>query len=314
MKTFVSVDWGTTNLRLRLVATPHLTILEEVVSPKGIKTIYDEWLAFGGEKENYFLTFLQQQLALFTTTISEEVTIVISGMASSSIGLRELPYASLPFTTDGKTLLVEKISSAIIPNLIQLISGVKSDSDVIRGEEVEIIGLINEEDKKQAVVFVTPGTHSKHVLCEKGTITNFFTYMTGEMFSVIAEHTLLKNSIEKMPLEAAYLASFEQGVQKTMEGKSILNTLFKVRTNTLFREKTNAENFYYLSGLLIGEELKSLKKLPCDTIKLCAGGQLFELYHRAIHVLGLESKTQIVEKREVDRAVVKGQWKIIENN
>ncbi|WP_366184008.1 2-dehydro-3-deoxygalactonokinase [Flavobacterium ovatum] len=313
IKTFVSVDWGTTNLRLRLVEVPSLKIVEEVVSPKGIKTIYNEWLDFGGDKETYFLNFLKKQLAFFVTNISSDVTIVISGMASSSIGLRELPYADLPFKTDGKTLYIETIQSDIIPNTIQLISGVKSDSDVIRGEEVEIIGLVNEEDVNQSIVFITPGTHSKHVLCEKGVITNFFTFMTGEVFSVISENTILKASIEKTDFDESVLNAFEQGVQKAMEGKSLLNTLFKVRTNNLFKEKTNVENYYYLSGLMIGEELQSLRELECDYIKLCAGGKLFELYHKAIEILGLESKTKIIKSTVVDLSVVKGQWNIIKN-
>ncbi|AWG23262.1 hypothetical protein FFWV33_17880 [Flavobacterium faecale] len=313
IKTFVSVDWGTTNLRLRLVEVPSLQIIEEVVSPKGIKTIYNEWVNCGGDKETYFLTFLKKQLALFSNTITSDVAIVVSGMASSSIGLRELPYASLPFKTDGKSLYIEKIRSDIIPNMIHLISGVKSDSDVIRGEEVEIIGLVNEEDKNHSVVFVTPGTHSKHVVCEKGEITNFFTFMTGEVFSVISEYTILKASIEKTEFDETVLNAFEEGVQKAMEGKSLLNTLFKVRTNNLFKEKTNIENYYYLSGLLIGEELQSLRDLPCDSIKLCAGGKLFELYHSAICVLGLESKTEIIQANLVDLSVVKGQWNILKN-
>ena len=268
---------------------------------------------FGGEKETYFLNFLKEQLALFIANISSDLVIVISGMASSSIGLRELRYAGLPFKTDGKSLFIEKIKSDIIPNTIQLISGVKSNSDVIRGEEVEIIGLVNEEDENKSIVFITPGTHSKHVLFEKGVITNFFTYMTGEVFSVISEHTILNASIEKTDFDETVLIAFEQGVQKAMEGKSILNSLFKVRTNTLFKEKTNIENYYYLSGLLIGEELQSLRDLDCDYIKLCAGGKLFELYHKAIEILGLESKTKIIESKIVDLSVVKGQWNIIKN-
>lgn len=312
-KTFISVDWGTTNLRLRLVTVPALIIIEEVVSPKGIKTVYNEWLAVGGEKEGYFLNFLKEQLACFKTDLSPDVQVVISGMASSSIGLRELPYSDLPFKTNGKSLNIETIQSPDFPFTIKLISGVKSDSDVIRGEEVEIIGLVKEKDKKKTVVFITPGTHSKHVVCEKGVVTNFFTYMTGEIFSVISEHTILKASIEKSDLDASKLASFEEGVLKSMEGKSLLNTFFKVRTNTLFKEKNNLENYYYLSGLLIGSELKTLEEIECDYIKLCAGGKLFELYYRAISILGLVSKTKIIQADVVETSVVKGQWNIIKN-
>ena len=313
IKSFISVDWGTTNLRLRLVAVPSLEIIEEVISPKGIKTIYNEWLEFGGEKEDYFLIFLKSQLALFIIEITADIQIVMSGMASSSIGLRELPYANLPFKTNGKSLLVAPIQTNFFPNSIQLISGVKSDSDVIRGEEVEIIGLVNADDEKNKVIFITPGTHSKHVVCDQGVITNFFTFMTGEIFSVISEHTILKASLEKTNFDATVLASFEQGVLKAMQGGSLLNTLFKVRTNTLFKEKTNIENYYYLSGLLIGEELQTLATIECDYIKLCAGGKLFELYHKAISILGLASKTKIIEAAVVDTAVVYGQWNIIKN-
>lgn len=313
IKTFVSVDWGTTNLRLRLVAVPSLEIIEEVISSKGIKTIYNEWLDFGGDKETYFLKFLKSQIENFKTNLSADIQVVISGMASSSIGLRELPYADLPFKMDGKSLNIEAINSPDFPYTIQLISGVKSDSDVIRGEEVEIVGLLNEEDVKQTVVFITPGTHSKHVVCEKGLVTNFYTYMTGEVFSVISEHTILKASIEKTEFDASVLLSFEEGVRKAMEGKSLLNTFFKVRTNTLFKEKTNIENYYYLSGLLIGSELKTLEDISCDYIKLCAGGKLFELYHSAISIIGLVAKTKIIEADVVATSVVKGQWNIIKN-
>lgn len=312
-KSFISVDWGTTNLRLRLVSVPSLTIVEEVVSPKGIKTVYNEWLASGEEKESYFLNFLKIQINNFKTDLNSEMQVVISGMASSSIGLRELPYSNLPFKTNGKSLHIETIQSPDFPYTIKLISGVKSDSDVIRGEEVEIIGLVTEKDKKKTVVFITPGTHSKHVVCEKGVVTNFYTYMTGEIFSVISEHTILKASLEKSDFDASMLASFEEGVLKSIEGKSLLNTFFKVRTNTLFKEKTNLENYYYLSGLLIGSELKTLEEIECDYIKLCAGGKLFELYHRAISILGLVSKTKVIQADVVETSVVKGQWNIIKN-
>ena len=131
----------------------------------------------------------------------------------------------------------------------------------------------------------------------------------GSTFKLASMAALL----EKTNFDATVLASFEQGVLKAIQGGSLLNTLFKVRTNTLFKEKTNIENYYYLSGLLIGEELQTLATIECDYIKLCAGGKLFELYHKAISILGLASKTKIIEAAVVDTAVVYGQWNIIKN-
>tara|TARA_R110002049_G_scaffold207188_2_gene377682 strand:- start:5153 stop:6106 length:954 start_codon:yes stop_codon:yes gene_type:complete len=310
---FISMDWGTSNLRIRLVQVATLHVLEEVTSSKGIKTIYNEWLVSGCDKEAFYLSFLKEEISTFKTQINVETLVVMSGMGSSSIGLRELPYAELPFHADGKSLYVETIENAGFPYKIQLISGVKSDTDVIRGEEVEMIGLIEEDDALKKTIFITPGTHSKHIICDNKKIIDFHTFMTGEMFSIIANHSILNGSIEKTDISTKTLQAFSEGIIDASKENSVLNTIFIVRTNALFGKKSKEENYYYLSGLLIGEELQTLKNSQSDAIKLCAGGALFELYHKAIEVLGLLPKTTIIPKEIVDAAVVKGQWHIIKN-
>ena len=314
IENFISVDWGTSNFRMRLVEVPKLRVIEEITSSKGIKTIYNEWKETNEDRESYFLRFLQSQLTLFNEYINPSIKMIISGMGSSGIGLRELPYADIPFNTNGHSLFVDKIDSLIIPHPIYLISGVKSATDVIRGEEVQIVGLLSDKDLEQTVLFILPGTHSKHMMAQKGMVTNFKTYMTGEIFQVIQQHTILKDSIEFGELHEAELKSFEEGVLTATDGSSVLNSLFKIRTNTLFNEKTKTENFFYLSGLLIGDELKTLKTSDFDTLKLCAGGKLFDLYLKAIDILGLLSVSEVVERDIVDHSVIKGQWTTIKNN
>ena len=137
---FISIDWGTSSLRIRVVATPSRLIVEEIVSSEGIKKIWNDWRMIGGEREMYFIKFLQLQLDQFVTKIDPSWPIVISGMASSNIGIRELPYANLPFQVNGKLLYSESIESAVLPNKIHLISGAKTNSDVMRGEETQIVG------------------------------------------------------------------------------------------------------------------------------------------------------------------------------
>jgi 2-dehydro-3-deoxygalactonokinase len=310
-KNFISVDWGTTNLRIRLVSLPTLEIIEEIKSPKGVKTINKEWLEKGGDRELHFSDFLKTQLIQFNTEINPTIPIVLSGMASSSIGLRELPYSVLPFESSGNTLHVELVKSDSFPYYLTIISGVQSSTDVIRGEEVQIVGLFEQEDTLKSIVFIFPGTHSKHIICEKGIVTNFRTFMTGELFEVISEHTILSSSIKNGHLNKAEWVAFEEGVLQTVKGISLLNSLFRIRTHTLFKEKTEIENSFYLSGLLIGEEIRTLTNFTCDTIKLCAGGVLYELYYRAIDILGLLDKTEIISKEIVDNSVIKGQWKIL---
>ncbi|MFT7036113.1 MAG: 2-dehydro-3-deoxygalactonokinase [Cyclobacteriaceae bacterium] len=314
MNQFISVDWGTSNFRARLVEVPSLHILEEVKSSQGIKETFTLWQEQGGDQESFFLDFIKTQFEKFISQIEAHVRVVISGMASSTIGLRELPYADLPFNSDGSTLYIESIQKADFSEDVVLISGVKSSSDVIRGEEVQVVGLMSEEDKHGTSIFILPGTHSKHVICENGIVTDFKTYMTGELFDVLSKQTILKNSITSVPTSKNEFLSFDEGVKRSIEGGSLLNEIFKIRAFDLFESKSKGENFYYLSGLLIGDEMNSLQKSGPDKINLCAGGGLYELYHRSLDQLGLMEKTKVIPKDLVDASVVKGQWKVLENN
>lgn len=311
IKNFISVDWGTSNFRMRLIDGVSLDIIDEIESSMGVKVLYDEWLQNGGERKTYFLRYLKSQFVFFKTQIDPALKIVISGMATSSIGLLELPYTELPFNINGKNLYSEVINSNVIANPIVLISGVKSNMDVIRGEEVQIVGLAAEGELNRSAIYVLPGTHSKHITVKSGFVTDFKTYMTGEVFEMISQNSILKDAVEFGSVSAMGITAFREGVLHLNKKTSLLNSIFKVRTNMLFEKRTKVENYYFLSGLLIGEELKILTTLDYDAIQLCAGGTLFELYYEAMKVLNLISKTNIVSKDMVDRSVILGHSKIL---
>jgi 2-dehydro-3-deoxygalactonokinase len=306
---FLSVDWGTSNFRLRLVEKLSLRVIQEIVSPMGVKSLYLKWQQEGGDREFIFLNYLKKQIDELQFS-PENIEIVISGMASSSIGIRELPYASLPFDITGKGLYVEKIQHPPFPYTIQLISGVRSDDDVMRGEETQMVGLADGDNIDGQTIFILPGTHSKHVMCENGKITGFNTFMTGELFQVINHHTILKNSVAKPSGGCTHFKEFDEGILMSESGHSILNSLFKVRTNDILGKKTAEENYYFLSGLLIGSEMATLQVASPERIVLCAGSELHELYERAIRVLGLSDKTKILDKEVIEKAVIKGQLRI----
>ena len=210
-------------------------------------------------------------------------------------------------------LYSESIESAVLPNKIHLISGAKTNSDVMRGEETQIVGLIEKEDLFKKTLFILPGTHSKHILTDNGMVTGIKTFITGELFEVISQHSILKESLAEGKFGENELVAFQEGVTLSNEDGSILHSLFFIRTNTLFEKKSPTENYYFLSGLLIGDELKRL--LPCNnlSLQLAASGTLFELYSIAFGVLGLLPITKILEKDIVDRAVIKGQSIILNN-
>jgi 2-dehydro-3-deoxygalactonokinase len=289
-------------------------VLKELISSFGVKALYSEWQQHGGDREFIFLHFLKQQIEQLGVNIPEDIEIVISGMASSNIGIRELPYASLPFNIDGKGLYVELIKHSLFPRGFQLISGVCSDSDVIRGEETQMIGLAGKEDLNRKSIFILPGTHSKHIVCENGKITRFNTFMTGELFQVISTHTILKSSVEKPTPGFNDWKAFDDGVRINRDDLSILNSLFKIRTRDILHKKSSMENYYYLSGILIGEEMASLSSISCDKIILCAGNHLYEFYQRAIQVLELCDRTVEIDEKNFEDSIIKGQLMILKQN
>jgi 2-dehydro-3-deoxygalactonokinase len=311
---FLSVDWGTSNFRLRLVEKSSVRVVKESISSIGIKTLYSNWQQEGGDRELIFLNFLKKQIDQLGCIIPEDIEVVLSGMASSNIGIRELPYATLPFSINGDGLYVELIKHSLFPYGFHLISGVCSDSDIIRGEETQMMGLAGDEDFYRKSIFILPGTHSKHIVCENGKITGFNTFMTGELFQVICNHTILKTSIEKPPPDVSDWKAFDEGVLTSQGGFSLLNDLFKIRARGVLGKKSPIENYYYLSGLLIGEEMTTLKSVAFDRIQLCAGSDLYEFYQRAIQDLNLYEKTIVLGKEYVETSVVKGQLVILKQN
>lgn len=308
---FLSVDWGTSTFRLRLVKKSPVSVIKEVVSPDGIKTLYVKWQQVGGDRELLFLNFLKQQINQLGVGIPADIEIVVSGMASSSIGIRELPYASLPFNMNGEGLYTEVIKHSLFPFGIRLVSGVRSDSDVIRGEETQMVGLADETSSNGKSIYILPGTHSKHIVCENGMITGVTTFMTGELFQLLCTQSILKSSIEKPSSGPPDFEAFDEGVYSSQSGFSLLNDLFKTRAWDLLGKSSLNKNYYFLSGVLIGHEMANLKPMLFDQVQLAAGNHLYEFYKRAIQDLNLSEKTIVIEKEKVETSVARGQLALL---
>jgi 2-dehydro-3-deoxygalactonokinase len=310
---FLSVDWGTTNLRIRWVQLPDFTVLTSRFSGLGVKNVFARWQNSGqDDRVSFFLQCLLSEIQAMEVMLPDECQVIISGMASSSIGMRELPYASLPFFTNGHALSVEKWQPKGFPYEISLISGVKSQEDVMRGEETQLVGLYQLLHPAGNSLFILPGTHSKHIFLENDKVASFNTYMTGEIFDILSAHSILNSSIEKGDFDALALAAFQKGVLMSVEKSSVLNALFMVRTNALFEKFSKNENYYFLSGLLIGAECNYLTDKKLDQIYICSSGMLFSLYLEAAKTLGISINSELLTDEMVDLALLKGQWFINE--
>lgn len=326
MKHFLlGCDWGTSSFRLRLINQHTHQLIGEVSSSDGVAATFTDWQIQGDstDRAQFFRTRLQQQLTRLANKLALDirgVPIVISGMASSSIGMDEVPYANLPFPTDGSQASIKWLPKQVeFPHDIILIGGIQSPHDVMRGEETQLIGLLALLDAQGVTVdesiLIFPGTHSKHVFVKHGRVTNFQTFMTGELFSLMANHSILKDSLTLTGLDlfADHEASaFRLGIQEA-RSSSLLNSLFRVRTNQLFERLSKPQNAFFLSGLLIGTELQTLLAQPTWKLILCSDNPLFDLYTVALQELHLSDRVTPCSAGLLDKATLVGQVKIMQN-
>jgi 2-dehydro-3-deoxygalactonokinase len=309
---FISCDWGSTSLRLRLVDADKQSVLAEIAIDQGISQTYTLWKQLGKGEENrfpFYLNIIKKQIGIVAEPSGfslNDFPLVISGMASSNIGMLELPYKELPFNMDGSDLHVKIIpASEEFKQKILLISGAKTASDVMRGEETQLAGCdMTNSDNEQ--LFIFPGTHSKHVVIKERQAIDFKTYMTGEFFSLLSKNSILSNNVEESDclLDKDELKNFEEGIAISLQ-HNLLHASFFVRTNGLFNRNTKKENYSFLSGLLIGTELKDLLHIKMPVTLVCNEVQK-KYYFAAFRKLGMEG----VQFQDSGVATVNGQCNI----
>jgi 2-dehydro-3-deoxygalactonokinase len=140
-------------------------------------------------------------------------------------------------------------------------------------------------------------------------VVDIKTYMTGEFFALLSEKSILSAGIERVAdskLEKNN-RSFEAGVKESLHS-NLLNSSFKIRTNNLFHRLSRQENFHYLSGLLIGTEMRELTGIDYS-ITLVSNSYVHSHYESAFDLI--MNKTRSLKIQNADEAMVKGQLKIL---
>lgn len=271
MSRLVAVDWGTSSLRGALLGSDG-AVLEERSFARGILTV-----PAGGFPDVFN--------ACFGEWMTPGALCLISGMAGSQQGWREAPYCACPAGFDAIAARLEWVEAgriAIVPGLSIERGGVP---DVMRGEETQIFGALQLLGLDHARL-VLPGTHSKWVTVTDARVIDFSTWMTGEFYALLRRHSLLARMMpEADPAHDA--AAFDQGVAHALAGPGLLNTAFSTRTLSLFKRMAAEALPSYLSGLVIGEELKS-QQLPRGKAVVVMGAEaLTARYEQALAQLGV---------------------------
>lgn len=267
----IGVDWGITQLRAYQIDS-NGAILASRSAAKGIMAVGDG--DFAATLESVIGDWLDQ----------ESEPILMSGMIGSRQGWVEAPYVSCPAHPAEVAEALAPVTwgkgrrGFICPGLTcHDASGVP---DVMRGEEVQIFGaLAVRPDRTTAICH--PGTHSKHVEVQAGAVAGFTTFMTGELFAVLCEHSILGRTMVKGPVD---WQAFDEGIARARQQGGLLHHLFGARTRVLMSNLAPASEADYLSGMLIGHEV--LAAGGSGPVMVIGAPELAEHYLRAFRVLG----------------------------
>ena len=309
-------DWGSSTFRLLLVDLSSARVIARDQTGQGIAQTFARWKEPENtaiEREAFYLAYIQDRMRSMEEQLGMSlppIPLMLSGMASSSVGMRELPYVPLPFAISGKDLKVQHLRpSPPIGRDIFLVSGVKSNQtdEVMRGEETLVVGSAPTDPSGPDGWLILPGTHSKHIRVSEGRATELKTFMTGEFFHLLLNHSMLRFSVaQNNDFSQPQMQSFfKRGVLKGLQG-NLLHNSFSVRTNDLFDHCSPEENYHFLSGLLIGSELHTFCKDPA-TLTLVCGPTLHPMYITAFQLINAAGGRLSFRYLSAEEALIRGQ-------
>lgn len=262
MTRFVAVDWGTTNRRCYVVDDGQVVATDR--DDRGVAAI----AADGFEAEVDALVARHDGLPL-----------VLAGMIGSNRGWIDAGYVAVPAGLDALAFGVAwpRSGVAVVPGL-SVIDGARGD--VMRGEEVQLLGAVAAGLAPGDGLLCQPGTHCKWARMAGGEVAGFVTAMTGEMFALLRDHALIGREMTGAPADDA---AFIEGVAASADG-DLLGRLFGVRPASLLGLRRDGAASY-VSGLLIGTDCRAHAGAG-GTVHLLADGTIAALYARALEAVG----------------------------
>lgn len=279
----IAVDWGTSNRRAWALG-PKGESLAARSDDQGLLAIKDRAFA--------------ESLRRFTGDwLAGGAPVVMAGMVGSRAGWREAPYLETPVDLTKIGSRLTEIAD-FAGNAVRIVPGAARNeaggADVMRGEECQMLGALLTRGQRDGV-FLLPGTHAKWAILKDGTLTDFRTYMTGELYAHLRKGGSLSQVMPGADETDIFDgAAFDRGFATAFaaDAPAITHLLFTVRSLSLFARLTPMEAPSYLSGLLIGTEMKDalawLKAHKAGTKVTAIGSKkLLETYDRAAHHSGI---------------------------
>lgn len=270
---YLACDWGTTSLRAWVLNVSGAVVRSRDF-PLGVGKLAP------GEAAKRFRDEVRPGL------VAEHLPAVLSGMIGSTLGWAVADYLDCPAGLSDLAAHLMQVDDEvwIAPGLRT--QGLFGASDVIRGEETQILGWLHAEPSRLTGrrLICHPGTHAKWMLVEDGRIETFVTSMTGELFAVLTKNGVLKT--EANPDNAD---GFRAGLEAAGDGSMLASRLFSGRARVVADGKSADESAAYLSGLLIGADAAATPKAfgYAGVIDVMGEPQLCRNYAAALEHNGL---------------------------
>ncbi len=303
----IGLDWGTSSLRAFLIDSDG-GILAERNGSDGI-------MAVGPDTGDLKGDFSRLAHAAIGDWLSDHghLPLLACGMIGSTQGVAEAGYLDLP--TELSALGRHMTSVELTIGELRIVPGLQKTSteatapDVIRGEETQLLGLLDAE-QVDATTVILPGTHTKWVKCQGQRVTDFSTSMSGEMFGLLSTSSILSRLAE--PADDFHPDAFDWGLSVGADDPAALtSSIFSARTWALDGRLHAEEVNDYLSGMLIGSEVAAQLTTTADSATpfiVCGTADLTMRYSRALHQHGRQTT-------EADpRAAATGLFRIAEQS
>ena len=285
---FIAVDWGTTNRRAYLINAQGQPG-EEFEDGRGI-------LSVGRGEFEGAVQEVRNRLG--------DKPMLLAGMIGSNRGWMEAPYVSCPAGLDDLArglVWSDDRTAAIVPGVCYS----NGRADVMRGEEAQILGAVASGEIPDDCLVCHPGTHNKWIRVGNGWIESFRTVMTGELFNLLKEGSILSELLDG---EATPGDVFCDGVRQSLSGAGVTTELFGARARFLLGGLDKADGASFISGLLIGEDVRvGLSEHRDSSVVVMGRPELTKLYSVALNEADVRS-----EQVDGEQAFIAGACKIVE--
>ncbi len=269
---YIAVDWGTTNRRAWHMSA-HGISGDVLKDGRGV-------LSLKADEYPSEIIALRERLGDFP--------VIAAGMVGSNRGWHEVAYVDAPAGLDdlaNAALKLPEQGVVMIPGVA--LRGAER-ADVMRGEEVQVLGAIAAGLAPADALFCQPGTHNKWIATTGGRMSDIATAMTGELFALLRGSGILAGMLDGAVADGA---AFRDGLSRGAGARDLTVALFEVRARVLLDRLAPDDAAAFASGVLIGADVGARDDLAGREVQLLAGGALADLYAAAIDHCGGRATT-----------------------